>query len=389
MFVIQGHVQHYAWGIPGGLNQWLPPQDRSEQPQAELWFGAHPNGPSPLVGAGGTLADVVSVGDVPLLVKVLAAKCPLSIQLHPDADLAARWFQAGSDLVSDPFAKEEMLVALEDFAVFAGWRALPQSASLLRDAATQLASRAPQRDSDASLMSLLDEAAAALDGGDIESAVRALLAVDGSDVDRASSAWRSVLRAAGAESKELASYELAAQTFPGDNGLLVLALLDHRVLDPHSAVYMPVGGVHAYSNGVGLEVMTASDNVLRLGLTGKRVAVDEALIALRADGDPHFLSGESQVHLGQESRVDYQPEAAAFHLTLLESGEVTLPSGRYRCVVNLQGQTIVKGPVDATILTPGQACAVLAREPDVVVEASGVTAAVADVRGHSGTDSRV
>lgn len=375
MFVIRGYVQNYAWGVPGGLGPWLPGGTDDALPQAELWFGAHPNGPSPLVGGGGTLADVTAPGDVPLLVKILAARCPLSIQLHPDAELASRWFDQGSDLVSDPYAKEEMLVALEDFAVFAGWRALGQSARLLRLAATQMAPGSPATP-------MLLAAATALDEGDVPTAVRALLSIDASAVDGASSAVRAALRTSGADSAELASHELAAQTFPGDNGLLVLALLDHRVLQNHSAVYMPVGGVHAYAQGVGLEVMTSSDNVLRLGLTGKRVAVAEALSALRADGDPHFLSGESLVHLGEESRVDYQPEAAAFHLTLLESGEATLPTGQYRCVLNLRGHTMVQGVEGSVALAPGQACAVLADEADVVVDASGLTAAITTLGEH-------
>lgn len=377
MFVIRGYVQNYAWGIPGGLNEWLPTANAAEadaQPQAELWFGAHPNGSSPLVGQAGTLADVVAPDEVPLLVKILAARCPLSIQLHPDAELAAQWFAAGSDLVSDPYAKEEMLVALQDFAVFAGWRALSTSADVLRRAATALPAQA-------SVTAQVWAAARAVESGDLAAAVRDLLAVDRSDVPEAADAIRNALAAMGADPAELASHELAAATFPGDNGLLVLALLDHRVLCRHSAVYMPVGGVHAYAEGVGLEVMTSSDNVLRLGLTGKRVAVDEALSAVREDSDPHFLSGESQVHLGKESRVDYQPEAAAFHLTLLESSHTVMPSGRYRCVLNLQGTTTVSGDNDSVKLAPGEACVVLADEPAVVVAATALTAAITDLSG--------
>lgn len=400
MFVISGYVQNYAWGIPGGLSPWLSDSTAADAtaadtnaadstaadanaadstaaearpaPQAELWFGAHPNGPSPLVGRPGTLADVVAVDEVPLLVKILAARCPLSIQLHPDAELAARWYTAGSDLVSDPHAKEEMLVALQDFAVFAGWRALGVSAEVLSGAGNALVSRA-------SASAKLNDAAGAVAAGDLDTAVRGLLSVDADDVTAAAEAVRGALIARGSDPAEVASYELAAETFPGDNGLLVLALMDHRVLTRHSAVYMPVGGVHSYANGVGLEVMTASDNVLRLGLTGKRVAVDEALSALRDDSDPHFLSGEAQVHLGEESRVDYQPEGAAFHLTLLESAEMTLTTGRYRCVLALEGTTSVRSRNDVATLSPGEACIILARESDVEVTGGTLTAVVTDV----------
>ena len=53
-------------------------------------------------------------------------------------------------------------------------------------------------------------------------------------------------------------------------------LMGQRVLSEGDAVYVPAGVVHAYVSGTGVEVMTASDNVLRLGLTPKTIAVDEA-----------------------------------------------------------------------------------------------------------------
>lgn len=367
MFVIGGFVQNYAWGIPGGLGPWLKTTDTA--PQAELWFGAHPNGPSPLVGAEGTLADVVGPHEVPLLVKILAARCPLSIQLHPDAALAGRWYEQGSDLVSDPYAKEEMLVALEPFAVYAGWRPPEQAARLLEAAMVLLPAGC-------TATAAMVAAVGALHSGDIPAAVRALLAAPGEDIAVVHQAIQTALTDAGAEVVEQQSYALAGRTFPGDNGLLVLTLLDHRVLPRHGAVYMPVGGVHAYAKGVGLEVMTASDNVLRLGLTGKRVAVDEALMALREDSDPHFLSGESEVHLGVESRVEYRPAGAAFDVVLLEGRATVLPTGAYRCVLCLDGQATVTNADVSVTLHPGQACAILAGEADVSIQTMGTAAAI-------------
>jgi mannose-6-phosphate isomerase len=52
-------------------------------------------------------------------------------------------------------------------------------------------------------------------------------------------------------------------------------------LGPGEAVWMPAGNLHAYLSGVGVEVMAASDNVLRGGLTSKRVDVAELLRVLR------------------------------------------------------------------------------------------------------------
>jgi len=74
--------------------------------------------------------------------------------------------------------------------------------------------------------------------------------------------------------------ELAAH-YPGDPGVLVALLLNHVRLAPGEAIWMPAGNLHAYLHGAGVEIMAASDNVLRGGLTPKRVDVDELLKVLR------------------------------------------------------------------------------------------------------------
>jgi mannose-6-phosphate isomerase len=42
-------------------------------------------------------------------------------------------------------------------------------------------------------------------------------------------------------------------------------------LAPGEAIYLPAGNLHAYLKGLGLEVMAASDNVIRGGLTSKHI----------------------------------------------------------------------------------------------------------------------
>ena len=71
-----------------------------------------------------------------------------------------------------------------------------------------------------------------------------------------------------------------ANAFPGDAGILTALLLNRVTLARGEALYLPAGNIHAYLNGLGIELMTASDNVLRGGLTGKHVDVDELLAVL-------------------------------------------------------------------------------------------------------------
>ena len=73
----------------------------------------------------------------------------------------------------------------------------------------------------------------------------------------------------------------AGRGYPADPGVLVALLLHHVRLAPGEAIWMPAGNLHAYLRGCGVEIMAASDNVLRGGLTPKRVDVDELLRVLR------------------------------------------------------------------------------------------------------------
>lgn len=362
MYAITGHLQTYDWGVPGGFNDYLP-QPAGDGPHAELWFGAHPHGPSPMRDAEGTLADYAAPGSVPLLVKLLAAARPLSIQVHPPADIAARMLATGSSLVSDDRAKNELLIALEPFAVFAGWRDCERAADIL--AATDPA---------------LQPAADAVRGGDSVAAARLLVEVPAPEVQRLTQPFlAAVSQRVGTE--EIHSFALCAETHPGDAGLLVAALLDHRMLAPGTGVYMPAGGVHAYVQGMGLEVMTSSDNVLRLGLTHKQVAVEESLQVAASDSEPHFLGGDVRVDHGHPAMTAFRPLGGPFTAGLLRHDSTTAAAGTYRCVVCLGGRTVVETGAEVLTLQPGEAAVILDHEADAAIVADGSAGVIVEVLG--------
>jgi mannose-6-phosphate isomerase len=68
--------------------------------------------------------------------------------------------------------------------------------------------------------------------------------------------------------------------YPADIGVLAPALLNLICLEPGQAVFLQAGELHAYLDGVGIELMANSDNVLRGGLTPKHVDVPELLSVL-------------------------------------------------------------------------------------------------------------
>jgi mannose-6-phosphate isomerase len=63
--------------------------------------------------------------------------------------------------------------------------------------------------------------------------------------------------------------------YPGDPGIVLALLMNHVHLEPGQALFLPAGNIHAYLSGLGVEVMAASDNVLRGGLTQKHIDIDE------------------------------------------------------------------------------------------------------------------
>jgi mannose-6-phosphate isomerase len=86
-----------------------------------------------------------------------------------------------------------------------------------------------------------------------------------------------------------APYELVgnlADRYPGDVGAVIALLLNPVRLKPGEVIFLAAGVPHAYLRGVGIELMASSDNVLRGGLTAKRVDVSELLRVVRFEPGP-------------------------------------------------------------------------------------------------------
>lgn len=341
MDVVRGYLQSYDWGASDGLSRWA---GVTGAPQAELWFGTHANGASQRVDGTGP-----SVMHMPILTKLLAAERPLSIQIHPAAELAEQMYAAQSQLgrpalLSDPFGKAEILIALEPFEILEGFRAPSVSAAVLTATG-------------ADLRPAVDRLAAQ----DIPGAVRLLLALDRQTVGpmaaRLPGAMREIL--GNHDADIIAS---VVDQYPDDPGVFVAGLLNARTLQVGQAVYVTPGTVHAYVRGLGLEVMTNSDNVLRLGLTSKTVAVDEALAAADVAGEPYVCEPVARAGLRR-----YEPPGAPFRVTLVEDARFTAVGGRARTILCLEATASVAG----VELQPGQAALVAAEHPDVDILADG------------------
>ncbi len=335
ILVVDGVVKNYAWGQVDGLVPWCPP---SGEPQAEFWFGAHPGGPSPIADdPQRTLADIDGLEDLPL-VKLLAAAEPLSIQVHPDADRAAAGFDGqtadGPQLFADPHEKSEIVIALTPFQAHAGWRNPAEAADLFARAGAS------------------PELVALITASPRHVAVQSVLALDPQSQQEISG--RIVGAAIDAHWPPAAVSALAkiVSSYPDDPGALVVPLLQHHTLEPGEALAVPAGVVHSYIDGLAIEVMTSSDNVLRLGLTAKPIAIPEAVAAIRTDREPVVLP----------SAQAYRPEGMPFTVEMIDAPEeprdVTLAQGVARVILCLEGEVRVQ----ACVARPGQAVVVSADE---------------------------
>jgi len=366
MFLIRGSVKDYPWGVVDGLSPWLGDLagQHAGTPQAELWFGAHPSGASPLINKDNddettsaisttTLADHLTREQAPILAKVLAAAQPLSVQVHPNAHDAQKMWDnqqiAGPQILADTFEKAEVLLALEPFDAFVGWRPSKDAAEIIER------------------IDGLALAASALHAGDRITAIQMIVEhkADAAQFARAlpiavQQAQDSGNLARPLTQPEIAAYRQAAADFPEDIGVALTPLLDFRTLDTGQGVYLAPGIPHSYVRGTGFEVMTSSDNVLRLGLTGKPVFIDHALAILDFTTEPQFLDGAT-----------IAPEGAAFWLRVIDAATEELAPGGYRLVVAVEGSCEVTVGEQAEVAAQGQAVAITAGEGPARVATSG------------------
>lgn len=334
MGLVTGVVQHYAWGDRSAIPDMLD-RPADGRPWAELWFGTHRGGPAILEGD----VSLLSVsGELPYLLKVLAAAEPLSLQTHPTAHQAevgfAREDAAGlavdspTRIYRDPYPKPELICALTQFDTLCGFRPVEPTIRLLRNiGATDLADR--------------------LDHGGLDRLVRALY-TGSIGID----ATVSVCRRAAAGAREAELVASLADRYPGDPSVVVTLLLNRVTLDPGEAIFLGPGNLHAYLHGAGVEIMGASDNVVRGGLTPKHIDVDELLdvMEIKVLDDPRTVASEVE-----PGAWCYETPAAPFRLWRYEvAGSFEHTASGREMLLCTSGSTTELGRGEAAYLAPHQ-----------------------------------
>ncbi|KOV55811.1 mannose-6-phosphate isomerase, class I [Streptomyces sp. MMG1121] len=294
-------VRPYAWGSPTAIPRLLGVEPTGE-PQAEMWMGAHPGAPSRT--ERGTLVDVIGAGPerelgteavakfgprLPFLLKILAAGAPLSLQVHPDLEQAKEGYadeerrgvpiDAPHRNYKDANHKPELICALTEFDGLCGFRDPVQAADLLAGLGVD------------SLKPYVDLLHAHPEDAALREVLTAILGAEREEMARTvAEATAACTRLGG----DYAPYADLAHHYPGDPGVIAAMLLNHVRLQPGEALFLGAGIPHAYLNGLGVEIMANSDNVLRCGLTPKHVDVPELLRIVRFEAsDPGVLRPEA------------------------------------------------------------------------------------------------
>jgi mannose-6-phosphate isomerase len=282
-------------------------------------------------------------GKLPFLFKVLAAATPLSIQAHPNLEQAQKGFAAEeSDKIPidapnrnyrDRNHKPEIICALTPFWALKGFRSTQEMLDLLGGLNCK------------SLEVALKKLRANPTSDGLRHFFKGLLTLSPDERDIViEEAVKSVSKVA-TSTNEIKWMLTLHRYYPKDIGILSVMILNLIQLQPGEAVSMQAGELHAYLEGVGIELMANSDNVLRGGLTPKHIDVPELLQVL------NFTQSKPTVIRPEKSDIGeriYQTPFKEFLLSSIELEENKVFRGKRERSIEIW--IVVRGEIIITDL---------------------------------------
>ncbi|XP_032767248.1 mannose-6-phosphate isomerase isoform X1 [Rattus rattus] len=300
VFPLSCVVQQYAWGKVGSKSEvacLLASSDplaqiSEDKPYAELWMGAHPRGDAKILdnrisqktlgqwiaenqnSLGQKVKDTFN-GKLPFLFKVLSVETALSIQAHPNKELAEKLHLQAPEHYPDANHKPEMAIALTPFQGLCGFRPVEEIVTFLKkvpefqsligeDATAQL--KKSMNEGSGAMASALKNCFSHLMKSEKKVVVEQLNLL----VKRISQ------QISNGNSMDDICGELLLQLhqqYPGDIGCFAIYLLNLITLKPGEAMFLEANVPHAYLKGDCVECMACSDNTVRAGLTPKFIDV--------------------------------------------------------------------------------------------------------------------
>lgn len=380
-------VQNYAWGSKTALTELYGMENPSSQPMAELWMGAHPKSSSRVQNAAGdivSLRDVIEsnkstllgeavakrFGELPFLFKVLCAaqRSPfrfiqtnaiLKSVLPKKMPQVSRWMPP-SVTIKILTTSRSWFFALTPFLAMNAFREFSEIVSLLQ----------PVAGAHPAIAHFLQQPNAER----LSELFASLLNMQGEEKSRALAILKSALDSQQGEPWQ--TIRLISEFYPEDSGLFSPLLLNVVKLNPGEAMFLFAETPHAYLQGVALEVMANSDNVLRAGLTPKYIDIPELVANVKFEAKPANQLLTQPVKQGAELDFPIPVDDFAFSLHDLSDKETTISQQSAAILFCVEGDaTLWKGSQQLQ-LKPGESAFIAANESPVTVKGHGRLARV-------------
>jgi mannose-6-phosphate isomerase len=340
MFELVCVVQSYDWGKIGRDSRVAVLGEKAADlkigenvPYAELWMGDHPSGAAKIKVKEDLLEDLnlhISKNPIgilgedvakkyhhlPFLFKVLSIAKALSIQAHPDKELAQRLYQTRPDLYKDPNHKPEMALAITPMQALCGFRPEKELQHHLDSVHTLREVIGHQVcDEYVKIVSLPHSSA--------EQKIVALKLVFRSLMTADNVLVKNQLDILIKEIEQKAQKSVLDNTilrvhseFPGDVGVFGLYLLNIINFEPGEAIFLGPNVPHAYLQGDCIECMATSDNCVRAGLTPKPKDVETlvSMLTYRTELPKIFTGNETKTSF---SCKEYIPPVEEFKIKQL------------------------------------------------------------------------
>jgi mannose-6-phosphate isomerase len=227
-------------------------------------------------------------GTLPFLFKILAAEKPLSVQAHPNSQQARHGFElenlkgipldAPNRNYKDTGNKNEIICALSHFGALCGFRDAREICFLIE--ILSLESKGALKQCFENLILVLKRQ----EGNPLKEFLSTLFSMNREWLEMLCPFLKEQQEKLGRDFPEYKDeWDLCvylSEFFPDDHGILAPLYLNIMELAPGEAMYIPAGVLHSYIKGLGIELMSDSDNVLRGGLSSKHIDTAELLSVL-------------------------------------------------------------------------------------------------------------
>ncbi|EEA05583.1 phosphomannose isomerase type I family protein [Cryptosporidium muris RN66] len=323
-------IKHYDWGVLGknsmvySLSKHTRDLNYSSKeislPFAELWYGTHKSGPSFVYINDGNIInlnkalnnldndflgisytnksfinntqerlDLNNLNNnyvLPFLLKILSISKPLSLQVHPNHNVAKELFNEQPNIYLDPNPKPEIAIALTKFEALCGFRKYEDIIETLKEyPELSLYLNLDHNNNNNSNISSKTNSEL------LKYIFTKLLNISDSTIIII---LKSIIHKLEKKSEKdiniIDSLILRLHTyFPYDFGIISPIFLNYFQLEPGDSLFIGDGTIHSYLLGECVECMGNSDNVIRCGLTTKYKDKNTLLRALNFDNNTFYF----------------------------------------------------------------------------------------------------